>query len=252
MKLSTTTWRYILLVTFILVPVVNYLPFASGDAQGRFNEDYTTRVDAAGYAFSIWGVIFTGMLLFACFQLREEKTSVHQLRAYQCLIAAGLASIAFVPISIGQHQVLGGINLWWHLIALLGAYVNLRRHVRHHGGLHARWTYFAPSMYLGWISAATVIATALMLERLGVRVGEATAVYLALGFLSVLTAIGLYLGSRKDGVYALTVAWALVAVAFKQQDAAVLWWGGIAGAIMLGTLVVLRLAGTRQFLYTGR
>ena len=49
--------RILLLIIFILVPVVNFgLPrlLIEGD---QFADAPSTRVDAAGYAFAIWGVI---------------------------------------------------------------------------------------------------------------------------------------------------------------------------------------------------
>ena len=246
------TWRYLLMGTFILVPVVNYLPIVLDIDQEAFTNSIDTRISPAGYGFSIWGVIFTGMLLFAGFQLRNPEDTPALRRAYRFLILAGLASIVFVPISLGSNQVLGFVDLLWHLLALIGAYVALRTHVREVGDPHYGWTYFAPTMYLGWISAATVVSTALMLSQLGVSFAPSVAILIALGLIAVLTGLGLYLVLRKDSIYALTVAWALVAVAVKQQDAALVFWGGVAGAGLLAATAVARLVGSRKFFYATR
>ena len=233
---ATRRWRYILLGTFILVPLVNYLPVIFAESPGeRFADDTETRVDAAGYAFSIWGLIFLGMLLFAALQLRNEEDTPELRRAYKFLTAAGWASIAFVPISLYAGELLGWVDLIWHLLALIGAYVALRAHSRRVGEPAYAWTYFAPSVYLGWISAATVIATALALDALGVSFAQPTAVTIALGLVWILTLLGLWLGRRgRDGVYALTVAWALVGIAVEQSDAAMVFYGAVAGAVLTG------------------
>jgi hypothetical protein len=250
---STRTWRYLLVATFILVPVANYLPFLLELDTNRFADDMETRVDAAGYAFSIWGVIFTGMLLFAGFQLKNERDTDHLRRAYQFLTLAGWASIAFVPISLGDNQLLGFGNLLWHLLALIAAYRALRAHIRAVGEPRYGWTYFAPTLYLGWISAATVIATALALGQLGVDFGPAGSVYVATGLLLVLVALGLFLGQRGDSLYSLTVAWALVAIAIEQWDAALLFWTAVAGAAVLVISAVGAVAmGRRTFFYAVR
>ncbi|MCP9237893.1 hypothetical protein [Lewinella sp. JB7] len=246
---STRTWRYLLLVTFILVPIANYLPVVLDISQDRFTDDVSTRVDAAGYGFSIWGVIFTGMLVFSVLQLRVDRETVALRRAYRFLTVAGLASIAFVPISIVGDQLWGFVDLLWHLMALIGAHLALRAHVREVGRPRYGWTYFAPSMYLGWISAATVISTALALDQLGVSFAPQTAIYIATALVVVLIALGTYLGLRGDGIYALTVAWALVAVAVEQRDATLIFWAGIAGAIGLVGLAVFGIAGRRKFFY---
>ncbi len=243
------TWRIALLVTFILVPIANYLPIVLNIDQDRFTNGTDTRVDAAGYAFSIWGVIFTGMILFAVFQFRGARGSVYLERAIRFLVVAGLASIAFVPISFGANYLWGAVDLLWHLVALIGAYVALRAHVREVGDPAHGWTYFAPSMYLGWISAATVISTALALQQLGVTFVPSTAVTIATGLVIILSMLGIYLGLRKDGIYAFTVAWALVGIAVAQQDAAPIFWAAVAGATALVLLGVSALLSRRSFFY---
>lgn len=240
MHLSTNTWRYLLLATFIIVPIANYSPIVLNVSQDRFTNDAVTRVNAAGYGFSIWGVIFTGMLLFASLQLGHKGKTKSLKRAYQFLVLAGLASIAFVPISLGDNQLLGFVDLLWHLLALIAAYTYLRAHVEEVGIPHHGWTYFAPSMYLGWISAATVISTALALDQLGFSFASPTDIYIAFALQLVLISLGAYLLVRKDVVYGMTVAWALIAVAVEQQDATLLLWGGVAGAVFLGGLAVVR------------
>ncbi len=212
--------RIILLATFILVPIANYIAaYTSGS--GRFDDDATTLVDAAGYAFSIWGVIFLGMLLFSWFQFREDRPTQALKNAYRYLVLAGLASIAFVPISISNNQLLGTFDLLWHLAALIAANRALRAHVAEVGRPAYGWTYFAPSMYLGWISAATVIATALGLDQLGVSFSRPTAIVIATGLYIVLTLLGSFFATRRDPFYGLTVAWALVAVGVEQGASSV-------------------------------
>ena len=242
------TWRIILLVVFILVPVANYLPILLDIDQDRFTNGTDTRVDAAGYAFSIWGVIFTGMLVFAGLQFRVKVTPA-LLRAYRFLILAGLASIAFVPISFGDNYLWGAFDLLWHLLALLGAYAALREHVRQAGRPDYGWTYFAPSMYLGWVSAATVISFALALQQAGVTLPDGTQVLVSTALVLVLTALGLYLCLRADAVYALTVAWALVAVAVEQRDAPLIFWAASAGAGILVLIALYRGVTRRSFFY---
>ncbi|MGB3800449.1 MAG: hypothetical protein WA952_11605 [Lewinella sp.] len=235
---SLRTWRIILLVTFILVPLANYLPIVLDISQDRFTDGADTRVDAAGYAFSIWGVIFTGMILFAALQFRTREATRHLLRAYRFLVVAGLASIAFVPISFGSNFLWGAVDLLWHLVALLGAYVALRRHAVEVGRPAFAWTYFAPSMYLGWISGATVISLSLALQQLGLALPDATQIIMATGLILVLITLGCYLTINQDGVYGSTVAWALIAIAVEQQDAQLVFWAASAGTGLILAVVL--------------
>ena len=231
---SAARWQLALLVVFILVPVANYLPILLGISQDAFTQGSSTYVDPAGYAFSIWGLIFTGMIVFAGLQRRIADPSPDQVSAYRFLVLAGLASIAFVPISLGTNYVWGAFDLLWHLGALLGAYFALRRHVRRSATAPVYgWSYFAPSAYLGWVSAATVLSIALALQQLGVQLSDGRQAVWALALVLILTGIGLYLLSKGDAVYALTVAWALIAIGIEQRDQLLIFIAPSAGAALI-------------------
>lgn len=236
--------RLALFLTFVVVPLANYLPFIDGTDQ--FIDDPETRVDAAGYAFSIWGIIFLGMIAFSynVWKQKDGLGSAHLAKATPALIVAGLASITFVPISIDGNQFLGWIDIMVHLAALIYANRQLRQHVAAvPSGSAWRWTYYAPTVYMGWISAASVISTALMLDHFGVRFDPQTEIYGATALVLVLIALGSFLTRRRDFFYGLTVAWALVAVGIEQGDAALIKYTAWTGA---GALLFLVLA-TRQF-----
>ena len=240
-------YRFAPLVTFLVVTGVNFYPFDDR----RFEDDADTLVTAAGYAFSIWGVIFLGLIGFSVVLARSgdsakaaggEPDTPHLRRAIVGLCVAGLASIAFVPISIGGDQVLGFLDVAVHLVALIYAYGHLRRHVPAtppRPRRRAFW-FYGPSMYLGWISAATVIAASLALDQLGFEVAPSTGVLLAAALVVVLLAIGWRFQVHADHVYGLTVAWALVGVGVKQGAVPALRYLAWAAAAVLVVHALLR------------
>ena len=235
-------WQLALLVVFVLVPVVNYLPIVLDVSQDAFTQGSSTYIDPASYAFSIWGLIFLGMIVFAVLQRRVADPSPQLVSAYRYLVLAGLASIAFVPISLGANYVWGALDLLWHLFALLGAYFALRRHVRRSAAAPAYdWSYFAPSAYLGWVSAATVLSLALALQQLGLQLSDGWQTLWALALVLTLTGIGLYLLSEGDAVYAATVAWALLAIGIEQREELFLFLAPSAGA----ALILIAIGATR-------
>ena len=245
----------ILLLVFVAVPIANYIPFIGGGerAETRFDDDPEVYVAAADYAFSIWGVIFLGMLAFSwgIFRNKEVAPTKALHKAITYLIVAGLASIAFVPISFTNNQTWGWLDILVHLIALIAAVKALREHVEQQpqdGGW--RWTYFAPSVYLGWISAAYVISTSLMVIELGAsdipeRIQQTGAMFL----LAVLLFIGRWLISKEDVFYGLTVIWALIAVGVKQPDPPGLRWITWGAAATLGILILARILGKQKLFY---
>lgn len=245
--LPTTRLRRALLATFIAVPLVNYGVFLLPSGRNQFADDAETLVDAAGYGFSIWGLIFLGMLAFSIYQLNRDNGTPALRRAMVFLIVAGLASVLFVPISIYGDQLLGWCDIALHLVALIQANRALRAHLAAQPE-DGHWSYFGPSMYLGWISAATVISTALALDQLGLSFPPDTAVVLASVLAAVLTGIGLYLMKERDAVFGLTVAWALIAIAVEQSAQAIVATA-LGGAALLLVYLAVRLVRRRRLFF---
>lgn len=246
---SFLNWRWVVMIVFILVPLVNFGVPAFLESNDRFADDPQTRVNAAGYAFAIWGVIFTGMLAFSAFVLvGREPDSAHLRRALICLSIAGVASILFVPISINGNQVLGWIDIMFHLIPLIIANRALRQQTALHPKSSAgRWSYFGPSMYFGWISAATVISTALMANQLGIELGEAAATGVALAVIVSLGAVGVWLTLKRDPIYGATVAWALIAVGVEQAAFPPIRYAAWIAAAIVPCVVVCQLTRHHVF-----
>lgn len=247
------TLRYILLAIFVGVPLANFglEPFLSEGNQ--FADDPETRVSAAGYAFAIWGVIFSGMLWFsASLAFGREPDSQALKKAIVCLSIAGCASIAFVPISIYCNATIVWIDILLHLIPLALAAIFLRRHVastRESVNALSRWSFFGPSMYLGWICAATVISTSLMANELGVELSEPVATGLSIFTLVVLGAISVYLTLVKDVVYGATVCWALVAVGVNQVSYPLIQYIAWSAAATTAIVILVVLIGSRTPFY---
>lgn len=241
--------RWALLLVFILVPLINYLSVYLPGGQRQFADDPETLIDAAGYAFSIWGLIFLGMLLFSIHLLRQTDQGSDDLRrATIYLLLAGLASILFVPASLSGNNLITWVDILAHLVPLILANRALRAHVAaapHRG----HWSYFGPSMYLGWISAAFVISTALALEQLGVDLPSEVGLLLAGLLIITLLEIGLRLLRRKDAVYAATVAWALIAIGVEQGDYLVTRTLAWIGAGVLLAFIILRVSKRERLFY---
>ena len=233
-------YRYSPLVVFAAATLINFLPLG----ERRFEDDADTLVTAAGYAFSIWGIIFVGLIGFSIvLATAQEPDSPGLRKAVAGLVIAGIASVAFVPISIGGNQVLGFADVATHLVALIYAYAGLREHVKTTPPqpFKQRFWFYGPSMYLGWISAATVIAASLALDQLGVAVSERVALVLALVLVTVLFNIGSRFIAQADAVYGLTVAWALIAVGVEQLTEPLLPYACFVGAALLVLSFLLRL-----------
>ncbi len=242
-------YRYVLLATYILVAVINFWPLD----EYRFEDDPEVLISPADWAFSIWGVIFIGMIGFSVVLAKAAEPATPSLRrAIIGLFIAGLASIAFVPLSIQGNQLLILFNVILHLIALTYAYGGLRQHVattparpRSRG-----FWYFGPSMYLAWIAAATVLAFALTFEALGFEPGVQAGIIMTLVLIVVLMGIARQFLAKADAIVALTVAWALFAIGVKQWAFLSIRYAAWAAAAILIVTTLLRVSRGKIGFYT--
>ena len=246
-----TPLKIALLIVFICVPLANFvLPPILSDGN-RFADDPETRVAAAGYAFAIWGIIFAGMLMFSIYLIISKTPETSDLkRAIIGLIIAGLASIAFVPISIYASSTVGWFDILVHLFALIVAWVSLRRYASANPSTHwGRLSFFGPSMYLGWISAATVISTSLMAHEQGITLGDGVATIVSIIVLVALTSIALLITLNRDVVFGGTIAWALIAVGVKQAAFPSIQMTAWTAAGILGAAIAYQVAVKRRPVY---
>lgn len=229
--------RKVQLAVFILVPLVNYIPFAF--LEQPFDRNPDVLIQPAGYAFSIWAAIFIGMIVFSVFQLKMERAaSKHMETATWAAISAGLASIVFVPISYTNLQWLGTVDILWHLISLIVLFRALYQQIKLEVDPKTHWYYIGPQLYLGWISAATAVSIALTLREAGVAFDLVTEIYITAGVMVVLISAAIWLATRGGQWVSLTIVWALVGLIVKNGMYTPILYTAIIGIVLVVGIVV--------------
>jgi len=180
-------------------------------------------VQPAGYAFSIWGLIYAWLVVHAGYGLlqRDENRDWDATR-WPLLVSLGLGA-SWLQVAM-TSPVLATVQIWLMLAAAL---IALWRSPR-----ADRWLAQAPlAIYAGWLTAASCVSLGLLLAGYGLT-GALPAAVLALALAVALAAlVQTALGRAPE--YGLAVIWALVAVAVA--NAATLWLAALA---ILGAAVV--------------
>lgn len=157
----------------------------------------------AGYAFSIWGVIYLWLLLHAVMGLwkRAEDRDWSAVRLPLIgSLAVGAIWLAVAVRSPALASVLIVLMLVLALAALLRAPAS-----------PDRWLLLAPvAVYAGWLTAASGVSVGVLLAGYGVLGDTAAAVTMLCVVLLVAAAVQRRLGRAPE--YAGTVNWALAAV----------------------------------------
>ncbi len=204
----------------------------------------------AGYVFSIWSLIYLQLVVFAVWQALPAQRDDGRTRAIAPLFCLScLANITWiflwhyqrVPASLGAMLVLLG--------ALIAIYLKLDIG-RTDPGRSQRWVVNALfSVYLGWITVATIANAATVLDYLswngwGISAEAWTAIMLAVA----VALAALITRNRRDVLYLLVLVWAFAGIAVKFPAVAIVtpaaWLATAAVALLaLASLWLRRSAG---------
>jgi benzodiazapine receptor len=221
MKVKRDTLRQIVTVVGVVATIaVNTLSETlplNGKGTGQISDQFPILFVPAGYVFSIWGLIYLGLIAFAIFQALPAQRENPRLRSIGGLFAlASAANIAW--IFLWHYEVF--LATLAVMLVLLGSLIAiyLRLGIGRTSVSRAEtWAVRVPfSVYLGWITVAMVANATQLLYFLGWRGGaigpEAwTVIMLVVAVvLAWLVAI-----TRRDVAYLLVLVWAFIGIATK-------------------------------------
>ena len=194
-------------------------------------------VQPAGYAFSIWGLIYIWLCAhigYGLWSRRDARTWVKP--RVGLLLALGLG--AFWLALANSAPIAATVLIFWMLFWSLYAFLKAPAQ-------KDRWFLQAPiGVLAGWLSAASFVSLGLVLAGFGV-VSQVPAALLALGGLVLL---GLIVQTRKPTAveYGATLIWALIGVLVANLGGNWAVQVATAAAILAVTLVGVRGVWGRQ------
>jgi len=201
--------------------------YVNGVTPAEISDKYQTVITPAGYAFSIWSLIYLGLIAFSIYQIFPGNLArLRPLRSpYILSCALNCAWIFF------WHS--DQIAISFAIIAsMLGTLVFIVAKASKLDLLKDSILVKAPfGLYLGWLSAATLVNFAILLVYLRVDGASSSAV---LGAILILVAAGFAIfirSSLKNYLVPIAVAWALTAIAVKQSGNTLIVTAAAAGVI---------------------
>jgi hypothetical protein len=245
--------QWVNVLAFVLTVVVNGLANAlplNGLETGEISDRFQIYFVPAGYVFSIWGLIYLALLGFTIYQALPSQRENPRLRSIGYWFAfGGLANIVWIFLWHYESFLLTWIAMLALLASLIVIYLRLdigRAKV----SLAEFWLVNIPfSLYLGWITVATIANITQVLFYLGWNGwGLAPETWaLILLFVAVLVG-GAMAWSRGDVAYLLVLAWAFAGIAIKHTGVPLVAYAAwIATALALGE-VILAFARRRTLL----
>jgi hypothetical protein len=245
-------WRWITALAIFGNIYLNYYsnthPF-HGQTMGQVSAKYPTLLTPAGYAFSIWGLIFLALAVYAVWQLLPAQRQMSLPDAVaKPLTLASVATGGWVVL-FAYELILPSVGVMLLILGCLAAaYGRARRRIFVDAA--PRWVGVPFSLYLGWISVASVINLTIGIRELGWKTAEGVSVVLTLGLLAVIVLLALIMSRAfRDMVFPLVVAWALVAIwVVRLREVPELGWAALAGAAVaaIGGALLSRIGGRKK------
>jgi len=210
------------LLSVILALTVNVLASAlplNGQTTGEISDRFQVFFVPAGYVFAIWFLIFVGWIAFAIFQFFPAQKENSRLRALGFWFAlSGVFNAAWLFF---WHYNLFGLSVLV-MLALLGTLIvsYLKLDVGRAAVSSAeKWAVDVPmSVYLGWISVATVANITSWLYSINWNGFGISPQVWAVIMLVVASLVGVLMAiSRKDSGYLFVFVWAFAGIAVKQS-----------------------------------
>ncbi len=245
--MKTVSLRQIVNVVAVIATIgVNSLAsttILNGQTTGEVSDKIPALFTPAGYVFSIWGVIYLGLIAFAVYQALPSQRDNPRLARIGYLFALScLANIAWLffwqyeilPVTIVLMLVLLG--------SLIAIYLRLNIN-RTRVPAVEYWTVDIPfSIYLGWITVATIANAAALLYWLGATqsfLGISAVAWTVVMLAAAVVIAAAMSVTRGDVAYLLVLVWAFIGIAQKQTGTpTVVYAAWIAAGLVVLLLVV--------------
>jgi hypothetical protein len=236
------------LLSVILALTINVLASVlplNGQNTGQISDRFQVYFVPAGYVFAIWGIIYIGWIAFTIFQFRPWQKESPRFRRLGYLFA--LSGVANATWLFTWHYNFFGLGVLV-MLSLLGLLIAsyLRLNVNRSSASGAEWwSVDLPfSIYLGWITVATVANVTDWLYLVGWNGFGIAAPTWAVIMIAVAFVLGLLMAlTRRDAGYLFVLVWSFVGIALKQVAApnvVIAAWIGAGFMLVLAVYSLIR------------
>ncbi len=228
-----------------------------GVTTGEVSARYPTAFTPAGYVFSIWSVIYFGLVALALAQALSRPAGALMKTARAPFLVSCAANASWILLWHGDQMSLSLAVMIVLLVSLGIVYRRFQKRAADNPGAVVRWTMLAPiSVYLGWICVATIANVSVWLVSLGFG-GDSS---IDSAWSSLMMLVALAIGGRlatvfRDPAPPLVLAWAFVGIGVAHPDllaVRVLSTVLACAAMAISVVAARRLRGSKRGSLDGR
>lgn len=212
-------------VALVFTIVFNYLSntgIFGGKTIGDVSAQYDNLFTPAGYAFSIWGLIYLLLLGFvfytgrSLFKPENSKTDSFIKKIGWWFVVTCIMNCVWILTWIYGYTGISVVVMVIFLFALLKI---LLQALQYNSGAVQKWFINIPfQIYTGWVSVALIAAAAAWLDKIGWSGLGISEVSWTVIMIIIATLIHLFMTWKKNApVFALVAVWALIAISVANK-----------------------------------
>ena len=210
-----------LAITIFVNGLANGLPLG-GQTTGEISDKYPSLFTPAGYVFSIWGLIYLGLIVFVIWQALPRQRSDEKLRSVRVPFLVSCACNAAWIFAWHFDFLVLSLAL---MAGILGSLILIYRRLEigqkpAPAPAPGRWAmHLTFSIYLAWISVASIAnVSALQISRGwdDLLFSAATWTVIKIAIAGSIAATVLF--RRGDAAFMLVVVWASIGIAAAHTD----------------------------------
>lgn len=247
-------------IAFLATIVVNYLSNAiplNGQTTGEISDKYYTLFTPAGFTFAIWGIIYLLLGIYIVYQIIDsfrlqtgDRSFVDRIGVW--FIVSCLANGSWIFAWHYEILWLSVLIMLLILTSLLMIYLRLGIGVRATNSMEKSLVHLPFSVYLGWISVATIANVSTLLTSLDWNGGLNPSAW-AIVVILIAAGLGIFLSqNRRDIFYAVVIAWACFGIysarARDTEVVASVQWTAIVGMGLVLLVIIWTLIQRRTYL----
>jgi hypothetical protein len=240
--------QVLVLLTAVITIAINALaeiiPF-NNKSTAAISDSFQTYFVPAGYVFAIWGVIYIGMIAYAVFRAQPRNKDNKLLAKLDIpFIVAGIANCVWLVLWHYEYIHLTVPVMLVLLVTLIYMYLMLRSKLAE-SGKGWKWCVYIPtSIYLGWITVATIanISDALYAANwTGLGLGWFPQTWAGVMIMVAALLTAFILLTRHDIAYALVIVWAVIGIYMKFPTEPAVAYASVLAVTMIAALFVMNL-----------
>lgn len=213
-------------IALIITVIINYLSntgIFNGNTMGSVSAEYHNIFTPAGYAFSIWGLIYLGLFGFVIYTGRalfsRKESDPELLKIGWWFVLSCLANSLWVFAWLYDYTAVSVLLMICLLLCLLKIIINTRMELDYHPFKKYLFIFWPFALYTGWITVALIANISAWLTKIGWNgwgISENIWAIIMIGIAGIINI--LVVRTRNLREFALAGIWGLIAVAASNES----------------------------------